>query len=137
MPYSLSLLVLLAALSGCSLTDSRPDYTGPTDYAYTLRVSCFCIPIGPLRISVLNDTVVDVRQLEPQSSEGTVDDWINELAMTLDELDALVDCALREAADVQVTYDPTYGFPSEVSIDWIEDAVDDEISYTVTEYSPS
>ena len=134
MSLRISLVAATLILSGCSLFDSNPDYTGPADYAFTLRVGCFCPYAGPLRITVNEDEVVDVRQLDPQDGEGNVDDWIEQQAMTLAELDALVDRAHREADDVTVEYDPTYGFPTDVYIDWIKDAVDDEIGYTVTDY---
>lgn len=137
MPLQLAVLTVAIAFSGCSLLESRPDYTGPSDYAYTLRVGCFCPYVGPLRITVQNGEVVGVRQLEPiDGGPQNVQDWINKQAMTLVELDALVDRALREADDVDVEYDPTYGFPANVYIDWYKDAVDDEIGYTVTDYTP-
>ncbi|GAB5535744.1 MAG: hypothetical protein Rubg2KO_19930 [Rubricoccaceae bacterium] len=136
MRFRLFLLAAVLTLSGCSLFESRPDYTGPSDYAFTLRVGCFCPYVGPLRVTVEDSEVVDVRQLEPQDGHENTQDWIEEQAMTLEELDELVERARREADDVDVTYDPTYGFPADVYIDWIKDAVDDEIGYTVTDYSP-
>jgi len=137
MPFRVCLLTVALAFSGCSLVDSHPDYSGPSDYAFTLRVGCFCPYTGPLRITVHDNEVVDVRQLGPVLGGPVSQDWLDEQAMTLEELDALVDRARREADDVDVTYDPTYGFPTDVYIDWIKDAVDDEIGYTVTDYSPS
>ena len=122
-------------MAACSLLESHPDYTGPDDYAFTLTVGCFCPYVGPLRITVENSEVVDVRQLDPvDGGPENVQPWIEEQAMTLEELDALVDRARREADKVEVEYDPTYGFPTDVSIDWYRDAVDDEIGYTVRDF---
>ncbi|MEO0557979.1 MAG: DUF6174 domain-containing protein [Bacteroidota bacterium] len=131
------LLAVTLAFSGCSLFDSRPTYSGPSDYAFTLRIGCFCPYVGPLRISVKDSNVIDVHQLGPVDGGPTPQAWIDEQAMTLDELADLVDRAHRDADDVDVTYDPTYGFPTDVYIDWIRDAVDDEIGYTVTNYVPA
>lgn len=132
------LITAALSLSGCSFFDSRPDYSGPSDYAFTLRVGCFCPYVGPLRIVVKDGEVKEVRQLDPvDGGPETLQAWIDSQAMTLDDLGDLVDRALREADDVDVTYDPTYGFPSDVYIDWYKDAVDDEIGYTVTDYIPA
>lgn len=137
MPLRLCLLAAVLTLGGCSWFDARPTYSGPDDYAFTLRVGCFCPYAGPLRITVADGEVVEVRQLEPQEGQGDLQAWIDDQAMTLDELNELVERARREADDVDVTYDPTYGFPTDVYIDWYKDAVDDEIGYTVTDYTPS
>jgi FKBP-type peptidyl-prolyl cis-trans isomerase 2 len=38
------------------------------------------------------------------------------------------------AEKVTVTYDETYGFPKEITIDFIEKAIDDELYLTVSEF---
>ena len=65
MPLRIALLTTAIALSGCSLFESHPDYSGPSDYAFTLTVGCFCPNIGPLRITVANNTVVDAMMTKP------------------------------------------------------------------------
>jgi hypothetical protein len=47
----------------------------------------------------------------------------------------LVEEAARTAHDVAVTYHPTYGFPTVLSIDWMPDHVDDEVSYRVEDFA--
>ena len=42
--------------------------------------------------------------------------------------------ALTEADKVEVTYDPTYGFPAILAIDQIEQAMDDELYITVDNF---
>ncbi len=39
-----------------------------------------------------------------------------------------------EADKVTVEYDETYGFPKQVSVDFIENAMDDELGLTVSEF---
>ena len=39
-----------------------------------------------------------------------------------------------DADEVTVTYDSARGFPSEIYFDYIKDAVDDELSLTVSEF---
>ena len=39
-----------------------------------------------------------------------------------------------EADEVTVTYNANYGFPEQVNIDFIKEAVDDEISLTISNF---
>lgn len=127
-------LLPLLALAAC---DSGPEYSGPADYAYTLTVSCFCLPLGPLRVTVFDDAVVDVVALA--APEGAKDDpqfqeSIERAALTLAELSALAERAEREADEVFVEYHPVFGFPTQLSIDWSREIADEEVAYTVTDY---
>ena len=131
------LLALASSLAACSLTESQPEYSGPSDYAYTLNVGCFCIVTGPIRITVEDGEVTGVEELaERERDEPAVDDVVAERSVTLVELGDIVRRARREADKVDVEYDPTYGFPTSVAIDWYKDAVDDEIGYTVSDFTP-
>ena len=124
-------LVLLAA-GGCDTDGIDPTYTGPDSYAYTLTQSCFCVYSGPLRITVADGDIVSVVALsDPQ---GTPQDQIEALGKTLPELTALAERAEEEADEVTATYDPTYGFPTRLDIDWIREAVDDEVTFTATDF---
>ena len=131
------LLLVLAAslLGGCSLFGDDPGYTGPADYAFTLNVGCFCAYTGPLRITVYEDEVVDVRLLNPpEQRDESFERIIEERSLTLSDLVEIAHRAEQEADDVEVTYDPTYGFPTSIAIDWYREMADDEISYSVSDY---
>ena len=59
---------------------------------------------------------------------------------TVDGLFDEIDRALlgdEPAATLDVTYDPALGYPAKLSIDWIEDAIDDEVTYTVSDVQPA
>jgi hypothetical protein len=54
---------------------------------------------------------------------------------TMDRIFTTLEAGLSGDADeVTVTYDSAHGFPSEIYFDYIKDAVDDELSLTVTEF---
>ena len=54
---------------------------------------------------------------------------------TIDLIFAEVEAGLNGAADeVIVKYDPTHGFPTEVFLDVVKEAVDDELSLTVSNF---
>ena len=41
----------------------------------------------------------------------------------------------REAAGLAVRYNATFGYPESIQIDWVAGAVDDEVSYRITDFS--
>ena len=92
---------------------------------YTMRFTrtCFCAALGPVTVTVRNRKVVRPAGLP----------WASELR-SVDELFTLI---LSGKADrIDVTYDPRYGFPRSIDADMIVDAIDDEVSYRVSDYRP-
>ena len=41
---------------------------------------------------------------------------------------------LNDAEEIQISYDATYGFPNSIAIDYIKEAVDDELSLQVSDF---
>ncbi|MBI2333200.1 MAG: hypothetical protein HYU84_13770, partial [Chloroflexi bacterium] len=52
----------------------------------------------------------------------------------IENLFAVAEESLANADKVEITYDPTYGFPASIAVDQIEMAMDDEISYSVENF---
>lgn len=90
------------------------------DYRFRLRVSCFCPEAGVER-------TIRVRDGKPHGgryadlSVDTVPEMFRLIARALDDPDA---------GDVDVRYDDALGYPRRASVDRIEAAIDDEISWT-------
>lgn len=108
-------------------------------YRYTIAVSCFC-PFAFVEVTyeVQNGEVVN--QSIQTSPENPVDEeQVNEFYQpynTIEKVFDYVDEAVRDADDITIEYNPTYGFPTDVSIDWIELAADDEIYLTLSNFEP-
>lgn len=75
------------------------------------------------------------------SGKGTVIDSANplyEIANRYSTIDrvflALEADQTGDADEVIVEYDPTYGFPANVAVDNIKEAIDDEISYQISNF---
>ena len=139
-----ALLVAAAVTAACGnpfspseeLDDARDKWEsqGIHSYTVTVREICFC-PIergGPFRVTVVDDRVAGVEYL----GEGTGIEPHDDIPLTVEDLFATVNEALREADDVEVTYDPTYGFPSDIKVDRIENAIDDEVYYEARDFQP-
>lgn len=106
---------------------------GPSSYRYALRRSCYCPGeyIGPVRVTVSADTVFQRVYVE---SGDPVPETAADAFPTVDGLFELLTRAFDDGADrIDVTYDPELGVPIEISIDYLEDAVDDELGILVTE----
>ncbi len=97
-------------------------------YAMDQQVVCFCATGGTVfRVTVTGGVVVRARDA------ATDADVAPAMLTRFRTVDQLFD-EVRSAQGVPgrltaVTYDATYGFPSDVSLDPIKNATDDEVSY--------
>lgn len=146
-------LTLTVALAGCEVLgledggeensleniDARASTwaaNAPDAYSFFLERLCFCVEAsrGPVQIVVEDGVVVSRRYAadgEPVPAE------LEELFPRIDGLfDVLRDAARRDADLVRVTWSDAFGFPATVFIDWIEEAIDDELTLRVFDFAP-
>jgi hypothetical protein len=128
-------ILLLGLLTGCGngaalseLDDMRQLWSeaGSEDYAITVQKSCFCPDADPIRVEVVAGEVVSAtrRPIDGEDLVLMAADWF-----TVEGLFAVAEEAIRDADEVEITYDETVGYPSAIGIDWITQAIDDEASY--------
>jgi hypothetical protein len=132
------LVLLLSACSGGALHSNREkwDSQAVSHYRFNLSIGCFCPyhEIMPLTIEVKDGQVVSMTDVNGQTVREEFRANFEEAA-TVERLFAIVEEAASGGADeVKVEYDATYGFPSSISIDYIKEAMDDEISYHVLNF---
>ena len=137
----ISLVFILAACSagGSELSRNKQTWQDAniSHYRFELNLSCFCAfrDQMPLTIEVKDGEVVSVK--DASGTAVSTDDpnyqYFVELA-TIDrlftELESVTGSA--DAGEVIVKYDSTLGYPTEASIDYIKEAVDDELYVTVS-----
>jgi hypothetical protein len=102
-------------LSGEALTAwNKWQAAGIDDYSYDLSVICFCAnrPNGH----------VTVRDGHAESADPTK-------ALTAEDLFTQIAKAQRGADSVDLKFDEATGFPTEIAIDYVKDAIDDEVTY--------
>lgn len=96
---------------------------GPSDYKMIIEETCFCI--GPHRVAIV------VRDGKPV--KVTPKRWIG--YRTVPQMfEDIEDKIEGEIPFLGVVYNDEYGFPSEISIDVIANAVDDEALYAVKQF---
>jgi hypothetical protein len=131
-----ALLVLVACSDG-SVTGTRFGLTlraararwersAIDSYEITVRRLCFCGFVEPVRVKVENGVVVS------RTVAATGDPLPPTYAPYYPDvpgLFAIVEEAASDADDLDTSFDASYGFPAEISIDWDEMTVDDEIVY--------
>jgi hypothetical protein len=103
----------------------------PSDYTYTLRVTCFCLNAGaPVSVTVVGGAVTEAVYLEDASGRGTAragDPAEEYLRLTFNDI---IDRANDpETFRVEVTWPPGQDYPTRVRIDSVERIADDEVGY--------
>lgn len=140
-------LVLLLALAGCTSssgpTDASTDLAlnrarwyqaGINDYDFTIARVCECIPesAGPVVVEVRGGSVQERRY----ASGTSVDPQYADLFTPVPGLFDLIEEAIRrDAAGLAVRYNAAYGYPESIQIDWVAGAVDDEVSYRISDFT--
>jgi hypothetical protein len=144
----ITLLLLALILAACSAVgeselsrnQSKWQDAGITHYRFQLSVSCFCLFRSqmPLTIEVKDGEIVSM--IDVNGEAFPMDDPMSDLVMkhaTIDRLfSELGSDSVQEAENLTMSFDPTYGFPVEVAIDYIELAADDELYLSVAGFEP-
>ena len=138
--HRFTLILSIIVLAACSVAPKTPleanrekwTAQGITHYSFNLAVGCFCVFRNqmPLAIEVKDGKVISILdnagQPVPQFAE-TFDSY-----NTIEKLFS----KLNDKADkITVEYNKQYGYPESIYIDYIEKAVDDEISFTVSNFT--
>ncbi|WKZ48888.1 MAG: DUF6174 domain-containing protein [Anaerolineales bacterium] len=137
----ISMVFILAACSagGSELERNRQTWqdAGVSHYRMDLSLSCFCVfnELMPLSVEVKDGKVVSLADKDgnPISADDPNYSFFVGLG-TVDALFADLESAMKspEAGDITVKYDAALGFPTEAQIDYIKEAVDDELYVTVS-----
>lgn len=105
-------------------------------YRYKLHLSCFCAfsQDMPLVIEVKDGEVVSMEYQTGNPIDAASREYFQTFS-TIDRILAKLEADLAGAADeVTVTYDPTYGFPTDATIDVVKEAIDDELYLTISDF---
>ncbi len=100
------------------------------DYTVVVQHLCFCGYVRPVRVTVRSGVLVssvDAESGEPVPSYATVRDIAG--------LFTLIREAIDEGADrLDVTYHAQLGYPTLINIDYVTNAIDDELTVKTSEF---
>ncbi|MFI5555113.1 DUF6174 domain-containing protein [Streptomyces sp. NPDC051738] len=133
---------LLCAVAACG-TESKSAPAGggatwqePASYAYTLRsTEGERTLLGTFRITVRDGAVVEAVGLD-DSGRRVVED-VPDAVPTIGELLDELEQARRDDADKAEAEYAAEGHPARISLDWEENAIDDEALYVISAYEPT
>jgi hypothetical protein len=125
---------------GTSAAGTSPGWVEPHDYSFAVTSSCgeraF---LGDYRVTVVRGAIASAAWRDPGDGRWTaVEEALLAEVPSLGEMvaDARAASGDPAAGEVLVESDPADGHPTEISVDPIADAIDDEFCYVVTDYRP-
>ena len=105
-----------------------------TDYTFRQQRLCFCGFIAPVEITVQGGAITKIVVVETGEELDVAQFTVYD---TAEGLFALVEDALdRDAHTLQVTYDATFGYPSNITVDYRENVADDELQVLTSDLQP-
>jgi hypothetical protein len=137
--FTLLLIILLSACNPArtELEQNRDKWTQTniSHYRFELFVGCFCAFRSemPLTIEIKNGEIVSITDNTGNPVAADKLSWFEQYD-TIERLFDYTAAAQKNADEVIVTYDSEYGFPAQVNIDNIKEAVDDELSLSVSNF---
>jgi hypothetical protein len=145
---NLLFVILALALAACSTAGAAGNQSeieqnkekwqdaNISHYRFHLNLSCFCVFVEnmPLIIEVQDGEVVSMEYQNGNEIDASSRELF-EMYATIDRLFSELEADLNGAADkVVVEYDATYGFPTKADIDFVEEAIDDELYLTLSNF---
>ena len=133
-PLGVWILIAVCPIPALALTQGEPDasrnlwnMSGSTDYDYFMQRFCFCFPdsIRPGLVQVRSEVitaVTDAETLQPLDPQ-----FFLTVTGLFDELQGAIDLS---AFAIEAQFDSTFGYPTNIGIDFRQEVADDEVSYT-------
>ena len=127
-----ALVVMMAACNGQNAQQrARWDQQNILDYRYTVKVSCFCPPPAgqAIVVEVKNGLTTSVKNA--QTGEAVDLKFLERFSTVAKLFEVIAEAEARNAAKLEVEYNPQFGFPTQAMIDYIAQAADDELGFWV------
>ena len=140
--------LLLLALAGCepptgpserqALEVARARWVaqGSPSYTYELSRECFCVLSARwVQLTVEEGSVVTAEYVDSKTSVEAA--LVRYLQTIPDLFDVIEDALNRHAASFRAVYDPVFGFPTRIEIDYSATTADDELAFTARAFTPT
>ena len=99
---------------------------GLADYTFDVKKVCECLFVGDVRVTVKDGVITGVTELASEVARDP------ETFRTIDGLfDLVQDAYNRNAHEVQVEFDPSRGYPTQIWIDYVRMIADEDIGFTL------
>jgi len=106
------------------------------DYSIKERRACFCAGLLEWTVEVEDNIKDTVFFDESKLYQGQTYKMVFDDAKTIEDVfDFIENFDTNKADELVVVYNEEYGFPKSISIDYIKEAVDDEITYLYNDFT--
>jgi cytochrome oxidase Cu insertion factor (SCO1/SenC/PrrC family) len=137
----LTVFLLFLALTACAgkteLKENQQKWAtqNVSHYKFEVTIGCNCpwYNLMPLKIEVEDGQVISMTDNNGQPPPANYAETFNRVA-SIENLFAILDKAIGSASKVTVSYDPDYGYPKSIVIDYSKMVYDDEIGYYVKSF---
>jgi hypothetical protein len=103
------------------------------DYSFTFFQSCFCLNRQAVRVVVKDDKVHSANNVRGDTAV-TAEQVGKPLTMT--EIFQQIEEGYAKPADrIRLSLNPQYGYPEEVYIDYVEMMADEELRYSISDFT--
>jgi hypothetical protein len=106
---------------------------GIHDYAFTLVQHCFCIGVQPVRITVKNDAVQSVRNVQDETA--ITGDVLGKFPSMEGVFQKIAAGYAKPADHITLILNNDYGYPERVYIDYFAMMADEELIYEIRDFS--
>ena len=97
-----------------------------TDYTFDVTKVCYWLCMGDVRVTVKDGVITGVTELASEVARDP------DTFRTINGLfDLVQDAYNRNAHEVQVEFDPSRGYPTQIWIDYVRMIADEEIGFTL------
>ena len=139
MGYALAQTSPTSADVAAKLRDARAQWqeAAVSDYLYGFNKFCECHRETPPEtlVEVREDVVTDVRHVMVRTGDTVAAASDNfELYWTVDDLFGLLERALQREAVVRADFDPQFGVPRSIYVDYLPDMIGDELDVRITRF---
>ena len=115
---------------------ARWDQSGIAKYTFTVKISCFCGTIAPIRVTVVNDVPTSV--VFADSTAVAADTTQYRSYLTIDRIFTVIQGSLdQNPSKFVASYDGATGYPKTVTIDPKATVADDELGIQVMSLTPN
>ena len=130
-------LFLTACADKTALRENQQKWVAQnvSHYRFEVEIGCNCpwYALMPLKVEVKNGEVISMTDKDGQPIPANYAETFNKAA-SIEKLFAILDSAIGSASEVNVEYNPDYGYPTKIGIIYSKMTTDNGIGYYVKNF---
>lgn len=127
------ILAACGAQSELSQNQAKWQDQAPAHYRFDLQIGCFCAfrDRMPLTVEIQNGEIVSIVDATGAAPTEQEMEWYAPY-LGVDKVFEYAQKASTEAAKLEIKYDASLGYPTQLYVDWNEETMDEEVGLDIT-----